>query len=125
MLRFHRHPQRHGRRRDERGQIVPIAAAFVVIFAVLAVGLAAIGRRHIDQTRAQGAADAAALAAAQSPTVEQGDRDAAIVAQRNDATIAAIRHIDGDVMVTVRLDGQQATARARPVPWSIQGETVD
>ncbi|GBC87789.1 hypothetical protein HRbin12_01807 [bacterium HR12] len=72
----------------ERGAVTPIVAASLVVLAVMAMGLADVGRVLLAQGRAQTAADAAALAAAQSlafPTEMDPERAARDLARRNGA----------------------------------------
>lgn len=53
-------------RTSERGQVAVMLAVVLGLLAVALIGLSLIGRAAIDRTRATGAADAVALAAAQS-----------------------------------------------------------
>jgi hypothetical protein len=90
--------------------VVAVAAALVV---VVIVGLADLGRTSADRTRAQTAADAAALASV------DGDRaDAVALAAEHGATVVdwTVGPGPDEVTVTVRLNGLQATARASIAP---------
>lgn len=79
------------RSRDgERGSVTPIAAGFLVVLAVVAMALADVARVLLARSRAQTAADAAALAAAQSlafPTGLDPEPAARALAQRNGAIL--------------------------------------
>ena len=48
--------------RDERGQVVPLAAVLLVVAGVLALGVVRVARTAAEAAQAQAAADAAALA---------------------------------------------------------------
>lgn len=92
----------------DRGQ----AAVFVLIlatvmFVALSSALVVVGGHLIDRTRAQTAADAAALAA-----VDGGGDAALALVQRHGASLVSIRYgpAPGQVNVEVRLG--TATARA-------------
>ena len=88
--------------------MVSVVAVLLVVFC-LAVG--AMGRVAIDRTRAQTAADAAALAAL------DGGRAAAIdLAQRHGATVTAWSRTGDEVTVVVRIGDTTATARATNAP---------
>ena len=100
-------------------------AAFVVAVAVLLGLLATAGHDAVTARRAQRAADAAALAAAPAPPGASTRAIARELAQRNDATLIAVRRNGGDVIVTVRVDHVVATARARAAPRADQGRPVD
>jgi len=105
----HRHPRR--RRAADRGQAVPLLLALVAIAAVLMAAAGHLGARVVDRSRAQTAADAAALAG-----VIGGLDAAASVAAANGGTVVAYRVLDLDLVVTVRVDGEMATARATRAP---------
>ena len=96
--------------RADRGQaallLVLLAAAMLAV-AVLA--LAGLGRTSADRTRAQSAADAAALA-----SVDGDRREAVELAAMHGAEVVSWRRGPGPstVTVTVRLGEVTATARA-------------
>ena len=87
-----------------------VAGALFVVLALLA-GVARVGGRAVDSTRAQSAADAAALAA-----VRLGTTGAQRVAAANGASVVSVTEIDGDVVVVVEVEGVRATARASEAP---------
>lgn len=60
------------RRRDERGSVTVVAAAVMALVAVLTMGAADVGKALVARERAQAAADAAALAAAQELVMPTG-----------------------------------------------------
>ena len=78
------------RRREERGSASVIAASVLVVLLVLAMGAADVAKVLVGVGRAQTAADAAALAAAQEQVAPSG-RDpadlAADFARRNGAQL--------------------------------------
>ena len=119
------------RARSEHGSVSIVAAALMSIALVIAMGAADLARVLTMAARAQTAADAAALAAAQElalpsePDLEPAEIAAAFAA-RNDATLAACSceagGTEATVTVTVRVgalmlapDDRVATASARAV----------
>ena len=77
------------RRRDERGSVTVVAAAVMALVAVLTMGA---GKALVARERAQAAADAAALAAAQELVMPTGRSPAELAAEyaaRNGATLAS------------------------------------
>jgi hypothetical protein len=96
------------RSRSDRGQAAIVLLAVVAVLVVtMSVAVAAMGRTAIDRTRAQTAADAAALAA-----LDGGPAAATALATRHGAVVVALA-VTGDVVtVTVRLGEVTATARA-------------
>ncbi|MFK7919401.1 MAG: pilus assembly protein TadG-related protein [Ilumatobacter sp.] len=94
----------------DRGQAVTLLLGVVAaLLVILMVGLASMGSAAIDRTRAQSAADAAALA-----SVVAGRSAADRLAQLHDgAVVSWSRGADGtEVTVTVRVGHATATARA-------------
>jgi secretion/DNA translocation related TadE-like protein len=78
--------------RDDRGSVTVLGIAVIVVLAVVTMGLADLGRVLLASGRAQTAADAAALAAAQSlafPTELEPEDAAALLAERNGAELAS------------------------------------
>ncbi len=98
--------------RGEGGQAAIVLLAVVAVLVVtMSVAVAAMGRTTIDRTRAQTAADAAALAA-----LDGGATVAETLAARHGAVVVEV-DIAGDVAtVTVRLGEVTATARATDAP---------
>ena len=90
--------------------VVAIAA---VLLVVLVVALGSVGRTAVDRTRAQTAADAAALA-----SLETGRPAAESIARRHGASVVTWSRGPGphEVTVTVRLGDTTATARATNAP---------
>jgi secretion/DNA translocation related TadE-like protein len=79
------------RLRAERGSVTVVAAAVMALVAVLTMGAADVGKALVARERAQAAADAAALAAAQELVLPTGRTPAALAAEyaaRNGATLA-------------------------------------
>jgi len=100
------------RSRRDRGQAAILLLAVVAVLAVtMSVAVAAMGRTTIDRTRAQTAADAAALAAVQGGSTAAGD-----LAARHGAVIVELSVAGDTVTVTVRVGDVTATARATDAP---------
>jgi Flp pilus assembly protein TadG len=100
------------RTRGDRGQAAVVLLVVVAVLLVtLSLAVAAMGRTTLDRTRAQTAADAAALAALDGGAAAAGD-----LAARHGAEVVAWS-VDGDeVTVTVRIGDVTATARATDAP---------
>jgi hypothetical protein len=88
--------------------VTPVLAIAVLVMALAAVGLARVGMAAADRARARTAADAAALAGAAG-----GEDEARDLAERNGARLLGYREEGSDVVVVVRFDRAEATARAR------------
>jgi secretion/DNA translocation related TadE-like protein len=92
--------------RDERGSVTIVTAGAIVIMLVCTLGVADVGRVLIERSRAEVAADAAALAAAQDLALSEGDpaTDAAVLADRNGAALVSCSCAVGsfDAVVTVQ-----------------------
>ena len=104
--------------RSDEGQAAPLLVAVMAIAAVLILAIGQLGQRVIAAARARTAADAAALAGAAA-----GRTAAATMAAENGGTLVSYSETDGDVRVTVRLDGASATARAAMVADDTPGQT--
>jgi secretion/DNA translocation related TadE-like protein len=114
---------------DERGSVTLVAVAVIAIVVVATMGVADLGRAATSRVRAQQAADAAALAAAQTLALPDGADPAAVAAdyaRRNGASLVACVCAPGsdhaDVTVTyvvsrfLLVPGPRTlTARARAV----------
>jgi hypothetical protein len=90
----------------------------MAIAAVLILALGQLGQRVVAAARARTAADAAALAGAAA-----GRTAAASMAAENDGTLVSYSETDGDVRVTVRVNGASASARAAMVADDAPGQT--
>lgn len=88
--------------------VITVMAALLVVFAT---AVASMGGHAIDRTRAQTAADAAALAA-----LDGGGSAAADLASRHGAVLTAWVVSGFEVTVTVRVGDSRATARATNEP---------
>jgi Flp pilus assembly protein TadG len=98
--------------RDDRGQAAILVLVVVAVLLVtISAAVVAMGRTTIDRTRAQTAADAAALA-----SLEGGATAAADLAARHGATVISWSSSGHEVTVTVRLGDSSATARASDAP---------
>lgn len=84
-----------------------LVVAIVLVAMSSLVATARLATHAIASTRAQVAADAAALAG-----VQAGPAAARHAADANGAHMVSFTHIDDDVVVQVELAGQSATARA-------------
>jgi hypothetical protein len=96
---------------SDRGQATMLLLACVALIAVVAVAAGSLGVRIIARQRAQTAADAAALAG----TVD-GRPAAARLAASNGGRLVGYAEIGDDVVATVEVRGERATARATDGP---------
>lgn len=97
---------------NDRGQaMVAVILVAAVMFMVVSVALLALGGRMIDRTRAQTAADAAALA-----SLHGGRRAAHVLAERHGADLVGFTTDVGRVTVVVRIGDATATAAASDLP---------
>lgn len=96
-----------GRKRSERGQIVPLVAVLVVTAGAGVIWLGRLGEAAVQRARARTAADAAALAGA-----AEGEAAAREVAAANGADLVSFEWIGADARVVVRFRSAGATARA-------------
>lgn len=100
------------RLRGDRGQsAVLLLVVVAVLLVTMSLAVAAMGRTALDRTRAQTAADAAALAA-----LDGGAAAAAQLAARHGAVVIAWSVAGDEVTVTVRIGDVTATARATDAP---------
>ena len=98
----------------DRGQAaVLLVVVASVIFLVSTTALVVLGGRVVERTRAQTAADAAALV-----SLDGGRPSAETLTARHGAELVSwVRGpVDGQVTVVVRLGGARATARATNAP---------
>jgi hypothetical protein len=96
--------------RSDGGQVTPLLAVAIALVAVMALGLAHMGRAVTERAQARTAADAAALAGA-----ADGEDAARALAEANGAELVQYRHHDDEVVVEVTVDGIGAYGRARRV----------
>jgi Flp pilus assembly protein TadG len=92
---------------NEQGHALALVVVVLTVLMVMCVGLADLGVRAADQSRARTAADAVALAAA-SGGFAAGRR----LATANHATLTALTSDGGVVRVTVQVGAMSATAAA-------------
>jgi secretion/DNA translocation related TadE-like protein len=103
-----------------RGNVSILVVAIIVIGAAMALGLARLGSAAVDRARADGAADAAALAAAsglargQSPPA--ACRTARSVATANAARLLTCTCRGSRAEVVVEVDGVAGRAAAAADP---------
>lgn len=93
---------------NDRGQVVPLAAAMVALCCVALLALVPMAGALDDRARARTAADAAALAGA-----ADGEGAAREVAAANGADLLEIERDGDEVVVKVRVGDVAAYARAR------------
>jgi hypothetical protein len=84
-----------------------VVASVLTVTVLATAGLARLGGAMVDASRAQAAADAAALAA-----IDGGTAAAARLADRNGARLVSVSRVGDDVVVVVDVEGATATARA-------------
>jgi secretion/DNA translocation related TadE-like protein len=115
--------------RGERGSVSIVATGLMVMTVALAMGGTDVAKALIAQARAQTAADAAALAAAQELAIPSGLTPsdlAADYAERNDATLVSCTCEPGTAEAVVQVhvlvgqlllfaDDRIVTGRARAV----------
>jgi len=91
---------------SERGSVSVVCAAAICVALVCTMGVADVGRVLVERSRAEAAADAAALAAAQDLALGTGDPSdaAARFAEQNGAVVVDCACAAGatDAVVTVR-----------------------
>jgi hypothetical protein len=95
---------------NQGGQATPLVALVVLAVGGLIFGMARFGATATHAAQAQGAADAAALAA-----VADGRDAADELAAANGGEVVTYELVDGDVQVRVRVGDAWAVARARRV----------
>lgn len=96
---------------DDRGSLVLVIAATIVLVALMAFGVGELGTAAIDRSRAQNAADAAALAG-----VPGGRAASARLARSNGGTLVSFERRGWVVTVVVEVGGASARARATDGP---------
>lgn len=94
-------------RTAEAGAALVMMAAGLVFFMVMAFVVVGSASRSVDRSRAQAAADAAALAGAAG-----GREEAELLARANGAELVDFERSGNEVLVTVLVDGARAVARA-------------
>jgi len=94
--------------RYEEGQIVPMVALVLAIVMLMGLLVVRLGLQVDERTRAQSAADAAALAGA-----TEGEDVAGSVSEANGAVLESFVVRGFEVEVVVRCGNERATARAR------------
>ena len=103
------------RRERDRGQALGLVLMAVAMVAVIAVALGKAGARLVARSRAQNAADAAALAG-----VESGVSGARNIAERNGGVVVSFVSASGAVGTTVTVEvtvgGEHAIAAASSEP---------
>jgi len=101
--------------RSDRGQALGLVVMSIALIGMFAVGIASVATRLTQRSKAQNAADAAALAG-----VMGGSTAASTVAGRNGATLVSFADVQGGqgVVVTVEVvvGDEHAIARASSEP---------
>ncbi len=98
-------------RRDSGQAAIVLLAVVAVLMVTMSIAVATMGRTTIDRTRAQTAADAAALAG-----LEGGASASSQLAALHGATVVSWTDVGDEVTVTVRVGDTTATARATDAP---------
>ncbi|MDQ1397372.1 MAG: hypothetical protein QOG64_2631 [Acidimicrobiaceae bacterium] len=101
----------------ERGQILPLMAAIVVVCGLAALGLGRLGGRAVERARAQAAADAGALAGAVG-----GSGEASRAVEANGGRVVEYRSDGSRVSIRVEVGGATARATARGGPGGRGGD---
>jgi hypothetical protein len=95
-------------KKTEAGQALPVTLLLAsLLFVAGSTGLGIVYDALHDRSRAQTAADAAALAGAAAD-----EKAARLAAEANGGRLVSLTHPDGDTLATVEVDGSQARARA-------------
>ena len=94
--------------RRDHGQLVPMMAFVIAVVVLMGFLVVRLGLQVEKRSKAQAAADAAALAGA-----TEGEDVAGSVTQANGATLESFVVQGSEVEVVVRLGDERATARAR------------
>jgi hypothetical protein len=92
---------------SDRGQVVPLLAAFIVFAGLALIALAHLGGGAIDRAQAKRAADAAALAGA-----ADGPGAASRLASLNHASVSDYQESHDDATVEVHYGDARAVSRA-------------
>ncbi|MEU6861551.1 Rv3654c family TadE-like protein [Glycomyces sp. NPDC046736] len=92
---------------QERGSATVLAAGVTAALVLMAIGFTAVGQATAARHRAQGAADAAALAGATKVLIGEGEACAAARAMAEDASVE---------FVDCRVDGLEITVRVHATP---------
>lgn len=100
-----------GRCRTNRGQATVLLVVCIVFVVLAAIGAAHLGGRIVARQQAQAAADAAALAGTTT-----GPGGARRLASANGARLVSFVASGDEVVVTVEVRGERATARATDGP---------
>ena len=102
--------------RDEQGSITVLVAAVLVLAVLFCTGVARVAGAAREKARAENAADAAALAAADGialgDTVTHACARARETASENGARLLSCANRNSGMQVRVQLDGARAEARA-------------
>ena len=92
----------------DSGQVIPLAAALMVLVITALVALVPAAEALADRARASTAADAAALAGA-----AEGEDAARALAEANGAELVEFHQEGQEVLVRVRVGSVESSARAR------------
>lgn len=98
---------------EDEGYATVLAASLAAGSVAVAVLIVSLAGGVLDSHRAQVGADLSAVAAASAFSMGQDACEVArYTAGLNHATLVACEMLDADALVTVRVRGRQATARA-------------
>ena len=102
--------------RDQRGNVTVLVAAVIVVAVLLATAVARFGNAVAEKSRANGAADAAALAAAGALASGSSPATACVTARHtaadNGARLLTCQWAGAAAVVTVAIGEARAIARA-------------
>ena len=104
-------PSDNHRAGRDRGQATPLWAIVLVLAGLLLVPTGLLAKATIERSKAQNAADAAALAGALADP-HQAESEARSIAGVNGARLEQFRRLGAVVEVVVAVGGRRATARA-------------
>lgn len=102
--------------RNDDGNATIVAAGIIAALAGLAFVVASVGGQRLDLHQARLAADLAAVAGAFTHHYgEDGCAEASRVARLNHAELSSCHPEDMDIVLTARVGGEEAMARAGPL----------
>lgn len=102
--------------RDDSGNATIVAAGIIAALASLCFVVAAVGGERLAAHQARLAADLSAVAGAHALAYgEDGCDEAGRVAALNHADLTTCHPEDADIVLTARVDREEASARAGPI----------
>lgn len=102
--------------RDDAGNATVVAAGIIAALAALCFLVASVGGSLLDAHQARLAADLSAVAGAAAHNYgDDGCAKARRVAELNRSDLTVCHPEDMDLVVTIRVQGKEVTARAGPL----------